>query len=170
MANVGQPLLRQMQMLDAEKADELYQVYRKYNHAKHDDLIRPYAGVEQLLAELRRRGAHMAIVTSKSRDTVNMAFRSVPIEHFFETVVATDDTEFHKPCPQPIQLAMRRLDVTPDESVYIGDSPFDIEAGQAAGVRTVAVSWGIFSAVRLKEMEPDFFFDKPDEILGLCPE
>lgn len=170
MANVGQPLMRQMQLLDAGRADELYQVYRKYNHAMHDELIRPYGGVADLLAELRQRGARMAIVTSKSRDTVSMAFRSVPVEHFFETVVATDDTEFHKPFPQPIQLAMRRLYVKPDESVYIGDSPFDIEAGQAAGVRTVAVGWGIFPAVRLKEMEPDFFFEKPDEILGLCPE
>ncbi|MDA8166353.1 MAG: HAD-IA family hydrolase [Actinomycetota bacterium] len=170
MANVGQPLMRQMQLLDADKADDLYQVYRKYNHAVHDDLIRPYPGIEDLLRELRRRGALMAIVTSKSRETVNMAFRSVPIEHFFETVVATDDTELHKPYPQPIQLAMRRLDVVPEESVYIGDSPFDIEAGQAAGVKTVAVDWGIFPAVRLKEMEPDFYFEKPDEILGLCPE
>ena len=64
MANVGQPLMRQMQLLDADKADDLYQVYRKYNHAVHDDLIRPYPGIEDLLRELRRRGALMAIVTS----------------------------------------------------------------------------------------------------------
>ena len=69
-----------------------------------------------------------------------------------------------------VLLAMRRLDVVPQEAVYIGDSPFDIEAGQATGVRTVAVGWGIFPPVRLKEMEPDFYFEKPEEILGLCPE
>jgi pyrophosphatase PpaX len=158
MANVGQPLMTQMKLLNAEKAQELYDVYRRFNHMHHDDFIRAYPGVEELLQELKKRGARLAIVTSKSRDTVNMAFRAIPIEHYFETVVSTDDTDFHKPDPQPLQLAMRRLDVIPDESVYIGDSPFDIEAGQAAGVVTAAVGWGIFPPVRLKELEPDFFF------------
>ena len=170
MANVGQPLKRQMELLNPGKADELYTVYREFNHARHDELIRPYPGIENVLARLRERGVRLAIVTSKSRDTVNMAFRTIPVEQYFDTVVATDDTEFHKPHPQPIMLAMRRLDAGPGESVYIGDSPFDIEAGQAAGIATAAVGWGIFPSVRLKEMEPDFYFEKPDEILTLCPE
>ena len=172
MANVGQPLMKQMELLggDPETARRLYEVYRIYNHARHDEFTRPFPGVEELLMELKKRGARMAIVTSKSRDTVDMAFRCVPIEPFFDTVISTDDTDLHKPDPQPLLLAMRRLDVTPDESVFIGDSPFDIRAGQAAGVMTAAVGWGIFPVVRLKELEPDFFFDSPDQILSLCPD
>lgn len=169
MANVGQPLLKQMELLGGDRALELFEVYREFNHAHHDEFIRPYPGIEELLKQLGEREVGLAIVTSKSRDTVDMAFRSIPIEHYFHTVVSTDDTDRHKPNPHPLQLAMRRLDVTPDESVYIGDSPFDIEAGQAAGMKTAAVGWGIFSPVRLKELEPDFFFDKPEEILKLCP-
>ncbi len=170
MANVGQPLKTQMRLLSPARAEEMYNAYRKFNHARHDQLIRSFPGIESVLGELKRRGAQLAIVTSKSRDTVKMAFRTIPVEHFFETVVATDDTEFHKPHPQPIMLAMRRLDADAGESVYIGDSPFDIEAGQAAGVATAAVGWGIFPAVRLKELEPDYYFDKPEEILMLCPD
>ncbi len=169
MANVGQPLMTQMEKLGAERARQLYETYRRFNHSHHDELIRPYAGVEDLLKELVLRGARLGIVTSKSRDTVNMAFRSIPVESYFETVVAADDTDFHKPHPQPLMLAMRRMDAAPDESVYIGDSPFDIKAGQAAGIRTAAVGWGIFAPQRLKELEPDFYFEKPDEILDLCP-
>ncbi len=170
MANVGQPLKTQMRLLSPARAEEMYNAYREFNHARHDQLIRSFPGIESVLEELKRRGAQLAIVTSKSRDTVNMAFRTIQVEHFFETVVATDDTEFHKPHPQPIMLAMRRLDADAGESVYIGDSPFDIEAGQAAGIATAAVGWGIFPAVRLKELEPDYYFDKPEEILMLCPD
>lgn len=170
MANVGQPLDKQMEILDSDRAQELYEVYRKFNHARHDEFIREYDGIKQLLDTLTERGVKMGIVTSKSRLTVDMALQCIPIEHYFEALITTDDTEYHKPHPQPLQLAMSKLDVTPDESVYIGDSPFDIEAGQAAGIATVAVSWGIFPPVRLKELEPDFFFDNPEEILQLCPE
>ena len=170
MANVGQPLDKQMKMLDRDHARELYDIYREFNHARHDEYIREYNGVEELLTVLKERGAKLGIVTSKSRTTVDMALDCIPIEHFFDVLITTDDTDNHKPHPQPLQLAIRRLDVTPEESVYIGDSPFDIKAGQAAGMATVAVGWGIFPAVRLKELEPDFYFDKPEDILQLCPE
>ncbi|HDY69549.1 MAG TPA: HAD family hydrolase [Actinobacteria bacterium] len=169
LANVGQPLMKQMEVLGGERAGEWYETYREFNHRKHDEFIRPYQGVEAVLAELRRRGAGLAVVTSKSRETVDMAFRCIPIEGYFDTVVTADDTDRHKPDPQPVQLAMRRLDLLTDESVYIGDSPFDIEAGHAACVATAAVGWGLFTPVRLKEMEPDFYFEEPDEILQLCP-
>lgn len=170
MANVGQPLDKQMELLDRDRAQELYDTYRVFNHASHGEYIREYEGVEEMLVTLRDRGAKLGIVTSKSRRVVDMALEHIPIEHLFDIMVTTDDTEKHKPHPQPLQFAMRQLDLAPDDSVYIGDSPFDIEAGQAAGIATVAVSWGIFSAVRLKELEPDYFFDRPEEILQLCPE
>lgn len=169
MANVGQPLMKQMELLGGERAQELYDTYRVFNHAKHDEYIRAYPGIEELLVELKARGAKLAVVTSKSRSTMEMAFDSIPIRQYFDTLVATDDTENHKPHPQPLLLAMRRLDLIPEECVYVGDSPFDIQAGQAAGMATAAVGWGMFAPVRLKELEPDFYFEKPDGILELCP-
>lgn len=169
MANVGQPLMKQMEVLGGKRAREWYDTYRDFNHKYHDKYIHTYDGIEELLKELRARRAEMAIVTSKSRETVDMAFHCIPIEHYFEAVITADDTDFHKPEPHPLQLAMRRLDLIPDECVYIGDSPFDIKAGQAAGMASAGVGWGIFPTVRLKELEPDFFFEKPDEILRLCP-
>lgn len=169
MANVGQPLMKQMVLLGGDRAQELYDIYRVFNHAKHEEYIRTYPGIEELLAELSARGVKLAVVTSKSRSSMELAFHSIPIDHYFDTLIATDDTDNHKPHPQPLLLAMDRLDLTPDECVYIGDSPFDIQAGQAAGMATAAVGWGMFSPVRLKELEPDFYFEKPDGILELCP-
>ncbi|MHB0866832.1 MAG: HAD-IA family hydrolase [Thermoleophilia bacterium] len=170
LANVGQPLMTQMELLGgADRAQELYDTYRAFNHARHDEFIREYPGIREVLIELKARGAKLAIVTSKSRETVDMAFRSIPIEQYFDVVITMDDTQRHKPDPQPLLLAMQRLDLTTAESVYIGDSPFDMQAGQAADMATAGVAWGMFPAVRLKELEPDFFLQTPAEILELCP-
>ena len=112
MANVGQPLDKQMELLDKEHARELYDTYRVFNHASHGEYIREYDGMEELLVTLRERGAKLGIVTSKSRRVVDMALEHIPIEHHFDIMVTTDDTENHKPHPQPLQFAMRQLDLT----------------------------------------------------------
>ena len=57
-------------------------------------------------------------------------------------IVASDDTERHKPDPEPILHALERLGAEPREAAYVGDSPFDIRAAKAAGVHAVAVTWG----------------------------
>ena len=75
-AGVGQPLLAQMQRLSAERARELYDVYREYNHRRHDELIRGYDGVPEVLAELRARAGAWA--SSPSRATTRRRWRSAP--------------------------------------------------------------------------------------------
>jgi len=64
--------------------------------------------------------------------------------------------------------ALRRIGATPEEAVYIGDSPFDIRAGKAAGAGAIAVGWGgIHPDERLLREEPDALVHDPEEILGL---
>ncbi len=176
-AGVGQPLMTQMERLSKEKARELYDVYREYNHRRHDELIRPYDGIDEALAALKAEGRRLGIVTSKSRDTTAMAFSAVGLGDLFDAVVTASDTETHKPAPEPILLCLERLDGArggagepPHASrpIYIGDSPVDVHAGKAAGVATAAVGWGVFSRAALVEAGPDFWLDEPAELVGLC--
>ncbi len=90
---VGQPLMAQMRRLSAEHAQELYDVYREYNHRRHDELIRGYEGVAEVLDGLRAAGRRLGIVTSKSADTTQMAFRAVGLREHFEVVVTASDTD-----------------------------------------------------------------------------
>jgi pyrophosphatase PpaX len=62
LAGVGQPLMPQMQALSLEHAEELYNVYREYNHRRHDELIKPYAGMRAALMALRAAGRRLGIV------------------------------------------------------------------------------------------------------------
>ena len=83
-------------------------------------------------------------------------------------LVGAEDTERHKPDPEPVLEALRRLGASPDEAVYVGDSPFDIRAGKAAGAFAIAVGWGgIHPDERLLAEEPDALVHDPEEILAL---
>lgn len=167
-AGVGQPLMAQMERLSAEHARELYDVYREYNHRRHDELIRGYDGVEQMLSSLRDAGRRLGIVTSKSRDTTDMAFRAVGLRRYFDAVVTASDSTEHKPSPVPIRVCLERLGAIAQGAVYVGDSPVDIRAGAAAGVVTVAVAWGVFSRSALLAASPDYWVDDPAALLRLC--
>jgi len=167
-AGVGQPLMTQMERLSPAHARELYDVYREYNHRRHDELIRGYEGVGEVLDGLRAAGRRLGIVTSKSRDTTTMAFDAVGLREHFHVVVTASDTAEHKPSPIPLLLCLERLGATPDGSLYVGDSPVDIEAGRAAGMATAAVAWGVFGREALLGARPMYWLEQPRELLALC--
>lgn len=168
LAGVGQPLMPQMQALSPEHAQELYDVYREYNHRRHDELIKPYDGMQAALAQLRAAGRRLGIVTSKSRDTTAMAFRSVGMRDLFGEVVTATDSSAHKPSPEPVLLCVEKLGGMPAEAIFIGDAPVDIVAGTAAGLATAAVTWGLFSRDELVPANPTFVLDSPQQIVALC--
>ena len=168
-AAVGGPgLVAQMRALDDARADELVRVYREHNEPLHATL-EACAGIDLALESLAREGRRLGIVTAKRHATVRLAFGVLPeLETFFDVVVAADDTERHKPDPEPIVEALARLEARSREAAYVGDSPFDVQAAKAAGVFAVAVTWGgIHSRERLAGEAPDAIVSTPEELLGV---
>ena len=168
MAAVGGPGLEaQMHALSADRVDELVTVYRAHNEPLHDELV-CCAGMDEVLVQLKDEGRRLGIVTAKRRQTVELAFAQIPIEHLFETVVGGDETKKHKPDPEPLLLALERLGAAPYDAVYVGDAPFDVKAAKAAGLYSVGVSWGgIHGRERLEAEEPDALVDTTEELLGV---
>jgi pyrophosphatase PpaX len=165
---VGGPGLEaQMSALAPEHVGRLVDVYRAHNEPLHDDL-EACAGMEEVLVRLRDEGRRLGVVTAKRRATVELAFARVPLGHLFEAIVGGDETERHKPDPQPLLLGAERLGADPQETAYVGDSPFDVRAAKAAGMFAVAVTWGrIHERARLEAEEPDAIVDRAEELLGL---
>jgi pyrophosphatase PpaX len=168
MAAVGGPGLEaQMHALSPDRADELVTVYRAHNEPLHDELV-CCAGMDEVLVQLKDEGRRLGIVTAKRRQTVELAFARIPIEHLFETVVGGDETKKHKPDPEPLLLALDRLGAAPAEAVYVGDAPFDVKAAKAAGLYSVGVTWGgIHARERLEAEDPDALVDTTEELLGV---
>jgi pyrophosphatase PpaX len=166
MQAVGGPGLEaQMEVFAPERVDDLVRVYRAHNEPLHDEL-EACAGMEDVLLRLHEQGHRLGIVTAKRRSTVELAFARVPIAHLFETVVGGDETQKHKPDPEPLLLAAERMNARPAETAYVGDSPFDIRAAKAAGMHAIAVTWGrIHDRERLEREEPDAIVDTAEELL-----
>jgi pyrophosphatase PpaX len=168
MAAVGGPGLEaQMRALAPDRVDELVTVYREHNEPLHDQLA-CCDGMEDVLVRLRSEGRRLGIVTAKRRRSVELAFARLPIERFFDVVVGGDETERHKPEPEPLLLAAERLGARPADCAYVGDSPFDIRAARAADMFSVAVTWGrIHARDRLEVETPDAIVDAASELLAV---
>jgi pyrophosphatase PpaX len=164
LANVGQPLPRQMELIDAERAEALLESYRLHNEEHHDALIQEFPGVEKSLARLRSADVKVAVVTSKRRFSVEMALKNSPgLGEVVDRFVTMEDTTEHKPHPAPLLKGLEFLGGVPrEEAAYVGDSPFDIAAAKAASITSVAVSWGAFSEDTLREAEPDHLVEDID--------
>ena len=157
LANVGQPLPRQMELFDAERAELLLEAYRAHHEEHHDALIAEFPGVDAALSRLRAAGVGVVVVTSKRRRSVEMALAKFPgLDLVVDLFVTMEDTTEHKPHPEPLLKGLELMgDVPKGRAVYVGDSPFDVQAAKAAGLTSVAVSWGAFSEDTLREAEPD---------------
>jgi pyrophosphatase PpaX len=165
MANVGgHGIEAQMREFDEHRADELVRVYRDHNTGIYNG-VRAFPGIEDVLEKLHAEGRKLGVVTVKNRRTVDVTFDVLPLRRFFGVVVTADDTTRHKPDPEPLLLALERLDAEAGSAAYVGDSPFDIRAAKAAGMTAIAVGWGnIHPAGRLEKEEPDRFVRTPAEL------
>jgi pyrophosphatase PpaX len=163
----GTSIHEQMRALDATRVEELVRVYREHNEPLHDEL-EAFEGVEHVLRVLKGQGRRLGIVTAKRRRTVELAFAVLPLEPYFDAVVTSDTTERPKPHPEPVLAALEQLGASPGEAAFVGDSPFDVGAGKAAGVFTVAVSWGkIHTEERLLQAGADTIVHSPSELLDV---
>lgn len=169
LAGIGTPLrtaLGKVAQSD-EELEAMLDTYRSYNLEHHDAMAKPYPGAIELVKELHARGAKLAIVTSKLSTGTNQGIRLLGLDEELPVRVCADDVSRGKPHPEPVLTALRALDASPDEALFIGDSDHDIQAGKAAGVKTVAVTWGPFATETLQAAGPDHWVDRPAEVLDL---
>ena len=166
MAAVGGPgLEHQMRSFGPEHVEELIRVYREHNEPLHDEL-RSFLGMDDVLVALKEQGRKLGIVSAKRRRTVELAFANVEIGHLFDVVVGGDEHENQKPAPDLLLLALDRLEATRAEAAYVGDSPFDMQAARAAGMRAIGVTWGGIHE-RSALTDADDIVDTPEELLGV---
>jgi len=168
LAGLGTPLRTQLRHLsdDPAEIEAMADTYREHNLANHDRMVRPYDGVVEAVRELALRGT-LGLVTSKLRHGALRGLRVARLEDVFTVVIGADDVDRHKPDPAPVLAAVERLGADPTTTVFVGDSPHDMAAGRAAGVRTAAVLWGPFSREALEPHHPDHWLYTPGELARL---
>jgi HAD superfamily hydrolase (TIGR01509 family) len=127
--------------------------------------IEPLPGCVDLLHRLHARGHALGIATSSGRALPYLDRWGV--RELFEAIVGREDVRRRKPHPDVVLHCLTKLGLTPDDAVYVGDSPIDIEAGRAAGLYTVGVLTGNSSREVLAGVYPDHILESAPELLNL---
>lgn len=166
VAGIGTPLATQLKAF-CDSDEQLAAVtlrYRTFQRAAHDRLTTAFPGTLEVLSSLAASGHPMAIVTSKSNEMMHRALHLTGIGAYMTSTIGCDSCALHKPDPFPVRMALQELGYQEREAIFIGDSPHDINAGNSAGVVSIAALWGPFSRDQLQPANPAHFLD---DISGL---
>ena len=152
--------------------DEACKVYRDYQLHVAEEMIKTFEGIPDLLKELNARGYRVAIVTSRTRESALRYLDMLEISGYFEDLVTCDDTNKHKPDPEPILVCLRKLGVSADEAVMVGDSPFDMKCANNAGVKSVLVDWRITDSEKavISDAVVDYEIATPMDLIDVLDE
>ena len=150
-------------------ADAMVATYREFQRVNMDALVEEYPLVRETLAELRRRGYRLGLVTSKVEWAARMTYERYGLGELIEVGVYDGDTTRHKPHPEPLLLAASRAGVSPGHAVYVGDSVHDMTAALTAGMRAIGALWGPFEPAALQQAGADALAEEPARLLDLLP-
>ncbi|CAN5782200.1 HAD family hydrolase [soil metagenome] len=150
-----------------EENGAMLHTYRSFQLFCHDAMLRPFAGAVETVAELARQGITQAIVTSKHRESALRGMELCGLMDHFPVIVTPEDVTHTKPHPEPVVHALRELEVSPADALFVGDSPHDVAAGRAAGTRTAGALWGPFPRAALEAARPNVLLERPADVLKL---
>jgi pyrophosphatase PpaX len=169
LSGVGIPLFTMFRRYARDEADcaALIAAYREYQLVHHDRLTRCYDQVGETVEILRDRGHDIGIVTSKSEALALRGLAHVGLARHMDTIVGCDSSTRHKPDPEPVRIALHRLDASPEDAIFVGDSVHDVLAGNAAGVHTAAALWGAFKRADLEPGEPNAWLESVSDLVTL---
>lgn len=140
----GEPLdVTMKKVFPSEKAHEAMEIYRSYQVKHFKEMIELFPGMKELFQKLKVLGYRVAIVTSRKRNTTVEGLIAFGLMDYIDYIVTCDDTDKHKPDPEPVNLVLEHFNIEPSEAIMVGDSMFDIKCAHNAGVKAVLVGWHV---------------------------
>lgn len=166
----GEPLLVTMsrEFPDVPPRDSA-EVYREYQKDIAYTWAKSIPGVFELVEYLKNKGYKQCIVTSRTTESTLRYLDLFDKKDLFDGMVTCDDTEKHKPEPEPILLGLEKMKSAKDEALMIGDGVFDIKCANNAGVKSVLVGWRITDTDNavIEDAVHDFETETPENLKKL---
>ena len=154
------------QGLDNPKFDVTYETFRKHYLVHSLDTTKPYSGIPELLANLKKHGKRIAVVSNKFYAATQELCR-----HFFgdyvEVAIGERENIRKKPSPDTVDEAIRQLKVSREDAVYIGDSDVDLATARNSNLPCISVLWGFRDKDFLIEHGGNTFVTEPSQILDI---
>ena len=178
LSTFGEPLYETMKKMFPEyDVEESVDIYRTYQREIFLEQIGIFPGMKELIIGLKEKGYKVGIATSRLRASTLMGVNKFGLGDSIDALVTVEDTEKHKPDPEPALICLEKLGSTPAESIMVGDSAYDMGCGKNAGMTTVLVGWsevaksGVESTAKtgaeVDIFTPDHIIEKAEDLWTL---
>jgi len=165
--NFGEILTITLDREIGEAGNEAVKTYRSFQNGNFEKLITIHKGVKEGIIELHKQGYKLGIVTSRLNNSAMRGLEHFGLKDYFESIVGADNTDIHKPDPTPAFMGLKELGGIPEETLLVGDSPYDILCAKNAGITSVVVGWTALPMDMLLKHEPDYVVDSMEELVAL---
>ncbi|MBH5320854.1 pyrophosphatase PpaX [Paenibacillus sp. GSMTC-2017] len=163
--SMGQPLTDQMKLFSGlQEVDHLVASYREINLRLHDEMVKPFEHVVEVIEKLHSQGIQVGIVTTKMRLTTERGLKFVGIYDYVDAIVSIDDVTHPKPHPEPVSKAIKLLEADPATTIMVGDSTVDMQSAVAAGAIAVGVAWSLKGGQVLRDAGATYVIDDMKEL------
>lgn len=153
--------------LSDEELNTALEIFKnKYNEILLDNAY-VYDGIKMALDRLKKHEIRLAVVTNKPHFAAVKMVEALFGKNYFDVIVGAEEDVAKKPDPFTTNLALKRLDCSPKEAFFFGDSDVDIYTAKNAGVKSVGCSWGFRSRECLLSASPSLIIDRADCIAEL---
>ena len=162
----GMDALKLAGVADEKLRHQMQQEWFKLAYQR-EERVRVFEGIPETLLKLSQRpDTQMAIATSKLRDEYDHHFANLfSFAKLFDVVITSNDTDRHKPDPEPVLVALSQMHATPETAVYVGDTVNDEKAAHAAGVKFASALYGAANPEKI--MDGDFLLYQPTDLLNI---
>jgi len=147
---------------------ELIAAYRTYNLTRHDEMVALFPNVLEVVQRFAAEGFVQGVVTTKMRATTERALNMFGLSPYMKTIVTVEDVQHPKPHPEPVLKAMELLAARPEQTVMVGDSPFDMQSAKAAGAAAVAVAWSLKAEAVMRDAGADHVIADMKDLYPIC--
>lgn len=155
----GSVALKQLNIANPEEAGRKWNEYMKEFYSD----IRVFPDLEEIIKQLHDLKIKTGIVTSKTKQELVDDFDPFGLHIYFDHIICADDTNKHKPDAEPIAKCLEMGKASPSETIYIGDTIYDMQCAQNAGVDFALALWGAKDST----LHPKIKLNQPKEILDL---
>lgn len=153
-------ILKQLCPDNYEEVRKDYYDFYQQNHNMAD----LYPGIIEVLDFLKNKNILLSIYTGKGRDASIITLKELNIFDYFDLIITGDEVREHKPSPEGITLFLEKFNLPKENVLMVGDSPADINAARAAGVKVASVIWDSYSKDKVMKLNPDFLFFSVNEL------
>lgn len=153
----GEVALLQLNIMDTKRGNAIW----NNNFLKYAHTIKLFDGIENVIKDLKSQGYRLGIITSKTQTEYRSDFLPFGLADYFDTVVCADESARPKPFPDPVLKFLELSGTGKEEVIYIGDTAYDMQCADRAGIKSGLALWGCHSVMNIKA---DDYFTSPEDI------